>query len=53
MRIEFKQDGKIVKTFVTKTSRGFNKKQRAEIKAFREQFRKQGAVLAPVKYELE
>jgi hypothetical protein len=49
MRLEFKQDGKVIKAFVARTSRGFNKKQKIEIKAFREQLQKQGAVLLPAK----
>lgn len=35
MRLEIKKDGKIVKAWVAKTSRGFNKRQRAEIAVLR------------------
>ncbi len=53
MRLEFKQDGKLIKAFVARTSRGFNKKQKAEIAALRKRLREQGAVFLPPNVSFE
>lgn len=46
MRIEFREDDKLLRSFVAKTSRGFTKKQKAQITAFRKTLRDRKAVLS-------